>query len=326
MVMPATRFAVAIPTWNRRETVLLTVESVLRQTRPAEEIYVLCDGCTDGTQEALAALGEPRLQVLDLPKAAGYAYAHRDLPVERSSADAIMWMGDDDLLMPDYLERAGAVWDAGDVDFVVSPAAIVWPDDTLEWVGRDLTIPSHRTWFDEVGCTLIMGSATVRRTLVQEVGGWDASIPRAGDYELWQRMLARGARLGWQPEPTLLHFKATGRVQAWPDRVVQNTRWAQQLREPGGVAAVRAKLQEARAAWPALLTDQLRQRVRIEEQLQREAQVLRANAERAEAALAAAQDRLAQAERDRAVLQSIYDGGWWRLRGRIRRLLLRRDG
>ncbi len=66
--MAATRFAVVIPTWNRRETVLLAVESVLCQTRPAEEIYVLCDGCTDGTQEALLALKEPSLRVLDLPK------------------------------------------------------------------------------------------------------------------------------------------------------------------------------------------------------------------------------------------------------------------
>ncbi len=64
--------------------------------------------------------------------------------MEQSTVDVIMWMGDDDLLMPDYLERVGSVWDAGGVDFVVSPAVIVWPDDSLEWVGRDLTIPEHR--------------------------------------------------------------------------------------------------------------------------------------------------------------------------------------
>lgn len=324
--MAATRFAVVIPTWNRRETVLLAVESVLRQTRPAEEIYVLCDGCMDGTQEALLALEEPSLRVLDLPKGPGYAYAYRDLPVEQSTADAIMWMGDDDLLMPDYLERAGSVWDAGGVDLVVSPAVLVRPDDSLEWVGRDLRVAEHRRWFDEVGCTLIMGSATVRRSLVQEVGGWDASLPRAADFELWQRVIGGGARLGWQPEPTLVHFKATGREQEWAERVAQNSRWAAELREDAGLQRVRARLEEARAAWPALLTDQIRQRLEIEAQLQREAQILRANAERAEAALAEAQGRLAQAERDRATLQSIYDGGWWRLRRRIRRFLLRRDG
>ncbi len=122
-----------------------------------------------------------------------------------------------------------------------------------------------------------------------------------------------------------MHFKATGREQEWPERVAQNSRWAAELREDDGLQRVRARLEDARAAWPALLTDQIRQRLEIEAQLQREAQILRANAGRAEAALAEAQGRLAQAERDRATLQAIYDGGWWRLRRRIRRLLLLRD-
>ena len=51
-------FTVGIPTHNRRETVLLALASALEQTRPPVRVYVVADGCTDGTQEAVHALGE----------------------------------------------------------------------------------------------------------------------------------------------------------------------------------------------------------------------------------------------------------------------------
>lgn len=315
----ATRFAVAIPTFNRRDTVMLAVQSVLRQRRPAHEIFVLCDGCTDGTQEALAALDDRRVHVIDLPKGEGYAYAHRNYPVAHSSSDAVVWMGDDDLIAPDYLERAGAIWDGGQVDLVVSAAVLVHDDDALEWVGRDLREPAHRAWFSEVGNTAIMGAVLVRRTLVEQVGGWDGAVARAGDYELWQRIVGAGARLGWQPHATLLHFRATGREQPWEERVVQNRRWLAALEDPDGRSSLATQAEVARSAWEGRLSAEVRERTRIEAALRDEVRVLREAEAQAQAQLAEAAPRLAQAMRDRATLEAIYGGGWWRLRERVLR-------
>ena len=124
--MAATTFTIAIPTHDRRETALLAARSALRQTRPPLEVVVLCDGCSDGTVDAVRAVGDPRLTAIDLPKANGYGYGHRNLALERARGTVILWLGDDDLLLPDHLERIGERWDERDVDLVTAPAAVVY--------------------------------------------------------------------------------------------------------------------------------------------------------------------------------------------------------
>ena len=69
----ASGFTIAIPTHNRRETLLLAVRSTLMQSRSPEQVIVLCDGCTDGTAEAVRELGDERVEAIELPKLPGLA-------------------------------------------------------------------------------------------------------------------------------------------------------------------------------------------------------------------------------------------------------------
>ncbi len=177
---------------------------------------MLCDGCTDGTAEAIADLREPTIRAISLPKGPGYAYAHRDVAAREGRGDVVTYLGDDDLLLPDHLEQIGAVWDARPApDIVAAPAVIVHEDDELQWLGRDWRIAANRRMLLEVSNTAVMASVSVRRDLVLQVGGWNGALPRAADWDLWQRVLSGGAVPGWSEEPTVLHFRATGRVQPW---------------------------------------------------------------------------------------------------------------
>ena len=278
-----TTFAVAIPTHNRCETVLLAALSALRQTRPPEQVIVLCDGCTDATAATIRALDDPGVIALTLPKGVGYAYEHRNRALEHTSVDAILWIGDDDLLMPDHLERLGELWDRGTVDIVTSPAIVVHPDDVLEWLGTDWSVPWHRALMERDN-TNVMSSVSVGAQLVRDVGGWDARQSRGGDWDLWRRLLAAGAEAADTGEPTVLHFRATGRDQPWPDRVIQNTRWLERISDPSQLPEVRRTLRRARAERDATLMSRLEQ---------------------------------AEAERD-----WIVNGRWWRLREKL--LLVRK--
>ena len=345
-----TGFTIAIPTHDRRETVLLAARSALAQTRAPEQVIVLCDGCTDGSAEALRTLGDERLEVLDLPKLPGYAYGHRNVALERARGDAILWLADDDLLLPDHLERLGEVWDAGEADLVSSPAVLVHPDDALEWIGADWGVPRFRSAM-ESGNSNVMASVSVRAALVREVGGWDPAQPRWADWELWRRCLAAGARAWTTDEPTVLHFRATGRVQVWPDRVRQNTGWWECVSDPAALPGLRRVLRRVRAERDAaqadradaleagaqamaeqvtrLLEDHVRDELRLGE-LAAEGASLRSERDGLAAerdalqterdALRTARDAF-QADRDaaRATLARIYAGRWWRLRGLLRR-------
>lgn len=248
----ATTFTIAIPTHDRRETVLLAARSALGQTRAPVEVIVLCDACGDGTAEAVRAIGDPRLQAVELPKLPGYAYEHRNRALERATGTAILWLGDDDLLLPDHLERIGAAWDEGGAEIVLAPAAEVREDDALLLRGYDWSVP----WIAELELrqnTAVMASVSICVELARRAGGWDGGCPRMGDWDLWKRALAAGGRARATDEPTVLHFRATGRDQAWPDRVRQNRAWAARIADEHELAELRPRLRRLRSVREGLL-------------------------------------------------------------------------
>ena len=243
--MPAS-FTVIIPTHNRRETVVLAVASALRQTRPPEQVIVVCDGCGDGTADAVAGLGDARVEVLDLPKLPGYGYGHRNAAVEQARGDVIAWLADDDLHLPEHLERVGDYWDAVPADIVTTPAVVLHPDDRLEWFGEDLSVPAFRDEM-QVRNTCPMTAITMRPGVLRDAGGWDAAVLKDGDWDLWRRCLATDAVAWTTAEPTALHIRARGRApQPWPDRVRQNTEWLNRMGDPDGLAAMRRQLRRLR--------------------------------------------------------------------------------
>lgn len=285
------------------------------QTRSPEQIIVLCDGCSDGTAEAIRELDEERVEAVELPKLPGYAYDHRNRSLELARGEAIMWLGDDDLPLPDHLERVGEYWDAGVADVVQTPAVVTWKDDSLTWVGLDWSIPGHL-------CTLmnrntnVMSSVVVRVSHARAVGGWDASLERFGDWDLWKRLLAAGARSAMTQEPTVLHFRATGRDQPWPARVEQNSRWFARIADPDALAELRRELRSQRAQREAESMGDIESLTGQLEQARAELEETPAELERAQVEL----ERLREVER---TLARVYAGGWWRLRGRLLRLARR---
>jgi GT2 family glycosyltransferase len=315
---------IAIPTHNRRETTVLALRSALAQTRPPERVLVLCDGCTDGTAEAVRELGDGRVEAIELPKLPGYAYEHRNLALEGDPDAGVMWLADDDLLLPDHLERIGELWDSGRLEIVETPAMLILEDDSLRWVGQDWRVPAARRTVMERHNTNVMASVLVRAGAAREAGGWDGSLPRMGDWDLWKRMMAGGARTAMTSEPTVLHLRATGREQSWPDRVSQNTRWFERTQDPLALAELRGELRLQRAVAEAQTHEEL---LELTEHFQRaEAERrclagaehgLSVDLERARAQLDAQGlelERLREVER---TLLRVYDGGWWRLRGRL---------
>jgi hypothetical protein len=316
--------SVVIPTFNRRETVVLAVRSALAQTRSPLEVLVVCDGCTDDTVEAIAALGDARARALDLPKAPGRGYANRTRALEQARGDVIAYLSDDDLWLPDHLARHGSLHDAGLADIVSSLAALVHPDDALELLGWDWRQERHRSFLlDQRVNSNPMSSVSHDRRRALDVGGWP-DAPVAGDAALWRALLHAGARPSLVSEPTLVHFRATGRAQAYGDQVAQNTAWWESICDPDRLTALRARLSLE-------ITGQLIAEQEAHAETERQRAALDAQAIEQSTRIAELQalreldehDRVAeiaslQVELDalRRQLQAIQDGGWWRLRER----------
>jgi glycosyltransferase involved in cell wall biosynthesis len=231
---------VAIPTHNRRETLLLAIESARMQTRPPERILVLADGCTDGTAEAVSDLREPRVEVIELEKGFGVGYGNRNEALRRGGV--ISWLGDDDLYLPDHLERVGELFEVGDFDLVQAMACVVHEDSTLTALGMDWRVPYFRGLMMKGQNRTPAAAVSHRAEAALEVGGWPDRIRRRGDQDLWQRMLRAGARTAMLAAPTVLHFRATGRVQDYAHRVEQNRGFLERMDDPRELGRLRAEM------------------------------------------------------------------------------------
>jgi hypothetical protein len=50
-------------------------------------------------------------------------------------------------------------------------------------------------------CTVLTSAVVARRAPIQEVGGFDPSLRRGQDFDLWVRLAHHGVRIGYQREP-----------------------------------------------------------------------------------------------------------------------------
>jgi glycosyltransferase involved in cell wall biosynthesis len=91
---------VAIPTYNSEKVIGPTLQSVLAQSAPAEEILVLDDGSTDSTISVLKTF-EPRIRVLQQQN--GGVAAARNALSQAARGDLVAFLDHDDLWHPDYL-------------------------------------------------------------------------------------------------------------------------------------------------------------------------------------------------------------------------------
>ena len=108
---------VIVPTHDRASTLDLSVRSIQQQTIPDLEIVIAGDGVTAEVREVALGLagGNSRIVFYDWPKAPGRGGANRGRAVNASKSERIFYNDDDDLFLPNHVERLGPNLDEYDV-------------------------------------------------------------------------------------------------------------------------------------------------------------------------------------------------------------------
>ncbi len=95
------KISVIIPAYNASATIEATVESVLGQTHPADEILVLDDGSTDDTFDRLMAYGSK----LKIFRQSNHGLAHaRNFLCRQANGELVALLDADDVWHLDYLK------------------------------------------------------------------------------------------------------------------------------------------------------------------------------------------------------------------------------
>lgn len=97
--------SILIPTHNHCLTLPLAVKSALQQTVQNLEVIIIGDGVDAATRSAAQALQaeDARVLFLDLPKERSHGEVYRDLAIQQARSDAIFYLCDDDLLLPNHV-------------------------------------------------------------------------------------------------------------------------------------------------------------------------------------------------------------------------------
>src|SRR5271168_1713419 len=99
--MPNASVSAIIVVYNCEQYVRFAVDSVLAQTRPANEVIVVDDGSTDGTRQVLESYKDKIKYVYQ--KNAGEPAA-RNTGMRHSSSDYVAFLDADDLWLPEKLQ------------------------------------------------------------------------------------------------------------------------------------------------------------------------------------------------------------------------------
>ncbi|MDX1389910.1 MAG: glycosyltransferase, partial [Acidobacteriota bacterium] len=197
--------SVIIPTYNRADLVIDTVESVLAQTHPSLEIVVIDDGSTDPTREVLAPYHD---RIRYVPQANRGLAGARNRGIAEARGRFLAFLDSDDCFEPEMLGAALETFERyPDAGAVFSAETEIDADGNP--LDRVFTKKSAGPYFTPVSMIdedTRVGSGrppVIQREWVDKLGGFDETIRCAVDVAMWTRY-AFHVTMVLQPRPLVL--------------------------------------------------------------------------------------------------------------------------
>lgn len=187
--------SIVTPSLNKGNFITETIESVLTQSYPRIEYWIVDGGSTDGTQDILRRY-EDRLRWISELDAGQSAAINKGW--QRTEGEIIAWLNADDLYFPDAVGKA--------VDFLGAHPEVeaVYGDcDYIDAQGRFLqSYPTRPFDYRELvrsGVNFIPQPATfIRRRALEAVGFLDETLEYVMDFDYWLRLGLRHS-IGYLP-------------------------------------------------------------------------------------------------------------------------------
>ena len=183
------RVSVIIPTYNRGWIIKEAIDSVMAQDYRDFELIIVDDGSTDNTPDILNSY---RSDIMVFRQENQGVSTARNRGLAEASGRFIAFLDSDDLWLPQKLFRQVEFFNKN------PDAQICQTEET--WIRKGVRVnpkkrhkkPWGMIFESSLALCLVSPSAVmIRRSLFEEVGGFDETLPACEDYDLWLRISCR---------------------------------------------------------------------------------------------------------------------------------------
>lgn len=193
--------SIVIPLFNKESYIGKTIKSVLLQTFPNFEVWVVDDGSTDNSLNVLGSFSDDRIQVLKQQHQG--VSAARNNGLAKARFDWVAFLDADDWWDPHFLEALVAIVQLHpELKMVCSGRTRIFETNEERYENPLLPTEGHFGWVDyfeviaRYGAPPINASnALIKKKAIQAVGGFRVGQQTYEDHDLWMR-LALQAPLG----------------------------------------------------------------------------------------------------------------------------------
>jgi len=224
--------AAIICTHNRAEYLGAAIDSLLTQNFHDFQIIIVDNASTDNTKEIIEArLPNPKLKYIYEP-VLGLSVA-RNTGAQATSTPILAYLDDDAEASPQWLQvLVSAYQNNPKLAIAGGQVTLIWPEGITppNWISQELSgclgyydLGENPLYINNPGLTPRGLNYSIRRTFLEQVGGFDISLGRIGkkllsNEELYMTELAleQGWQVAYLPEAKVAHHVAPERISpAW---------------------------------------------------------------------------------------------------------------
>ena len=192
MILP--KVSIIVPTYNRAHMVTETIDSILAQTFKDFELIVVDNESADNTEEVIKSYPDQRIRYFKHQNN-GVVAVNRNYGIGKAQGQYIAFCDDDDLWLPEKLERQVELLDSNkELGLVYSDCYVIDSSGDLRkgtyFVSRK---PVRGNAFGELfqHNLIPLSTAIVRREVLDRVEGFNPGYKICQDYDLWLRIAER---------------------------------------------------------------------------------------------------------------------------------------
>jgi glycosyltransferase involved in cell wall biosynthesis len=196
------KISVIIPTYNRANLLMRSINSVLNQTYKDFELIVINDGSTDNTGEIVENLrkNDERIIYIKIDNSGGPAHP-KNIGIKKAQGEYIAFLDDDDEWMPTKLEKQISLFEkTNKEDLTIVSCDSVVIDNKGETAVKTSKITNYGLRDLLIKNSIFTGTVLVRSLAIQNIDLFDEKLKFLEDWDMWIRILSKDKKIEFYPE------------------------------------------------------------------------------------------------------------------------------